>query len=99
RRYERRRFRRALAPDAGLALWPRGLKVRGMKLWKVVTLAGAALLVACAKAEKPQGTANVAEKTGLAAEGSKAPPFDATAHTGEHVSLTALRGKPVVLYF
>lgn len=32
-------------------------------------------------------------------EGSMAPQIEATAHNGERVSLAALRGKPVVLYF
>jgi len=52
---------------------------------------------ACAKSEPPKGA--VASPDGLVAEGSPAPPIDAVAHTGEHVSLAALRGKPVVLYF
>jgi len=38
-------------------------------------------------------------RSGLAAEGSVAPPIEAVAHDGQHVSLAALRGKPVVLYF
>jgi peroxiredoxin Q/BCP len=70
-----------------------------MKPWLGVAFASALVLAACTKSEKPQGTAAAAEKGGLAAEGSPAPPFDTTAHTGERVSLAALRGKPVVLYF
>jgi len=68
-----------------------------MKLW--VILASALVLTsgACTKSEQPQGTA--AAPQGLLAEGTPAPPIDTTAHTGEHVSLAALRGKPVVLYF
>src|SRR2546423_5431685 len=70
-----------------------------MKLWLLAALTVATGSAACAKGEKPQGGAAVAERTGLAPEGSLAPLFDATAHTGERVSLSALRGKPVVLYF
>jgi len=69
-----------------------------MKPWLAVAFASALAFAACTKSEKPQGAA-AAEKGGLAAEGSAAPPFDTTAHTGERVSLAALRGKPVVLYF
>ena len=47
----------------------------------------------------PSSTMRPSLPSTLAAEGSAAPPFDTTAHTGERVSLAALRGKPVVLYF
>jgi peroxiredoxin Q/BCP len=61
----------------------------------LVSLAGA-----CNKADKPAGsTAPASPASGLAAEGSAAPAIDATAHTGEHVTLAAFKGKPVVLYF
>jgi thioredoxin-dependent peroxiredoxin len=36
---------------------------------------------------------------GLVKEGSVAPAFDVVAHNGERVTLAALKGKPVVLYF
>ena len=35
----------------------------------------------------------------MVSEGSPAPDFDLASDTGEHVKLSALRGKPVVLYF
>jgi peroxiredoxin Q/BCP len=68
-----------------------------MKSWIVVACLVASLPAGCAKSDTAQGTA--ASPQGLVAEGSPAPPIDATAHTGEHVTLAALRGKPVVLYF
>jgi peroxiredoxin Q/BCP len=71
-----------------------------MKSRLVVACLLSAAPFACAKAEKPQGAAAApAPPEGLLAEGAAAPPIDVTAHTGEHVSLAALRGKPVVLYF
>jgi len=57
---------------------------------------------AAAPATPAAGATTAAATTapsGLAAEGSTAPPIDVTAHNGEHVSLAALRGKPVVVYF
>ena len=55
----------------------------------------------CAKAGgAPTGKgAEAPRPAGLVAEGSVAPPIETTAHDGQHVSLAALRGKPVVLYF
>lgn len=35
----------------------------------------------------------------MIAEGAVAPDFDVTSDSGEHVQLSALRGRPVVLYF
>ena len=35
----------------------------------------------------------------MVAEGTPAPDFELTADDGEHVRLSELRGKPVVLYF
>ena len=40
-----------------------------------------------------------ADYSKLAKEGAAAPPFEATAHNGQEVSLDKLRGKNVVLYF
>jgi peroxiredoxin Q/BCP len=56
---------------------------------------------ACDKQDKPAGStaAPTSPASGLAAEGSTAPAIDTTAHTGEHVTLAAFKGKPVVLYF
>jgi peroxiredoxin Q/BCP len=68
-----------------------------MKLWLGILCLLASALAGCAKSEQPQGSA-AAPQT-LLAEGTVAPPIDVTAHTGEHVSLAALHGKPVVLYF
>src|SRR5262249_5897772 len=68
-----------------------------MKPWVILACALASASGACTKSEQPQGAA--AAPTALLAEGASAPPIDTTAHTGEHVSLAALRGKPVVLYF
>jgi peroxiredoxin Q/BCP len=68
-----------------------------MKTWLGLLCLLAAVFAGCAKSEQPQGSA--AAPQGLLAEGVAAPSFDSTAHTGEHVSLASLRGKPVVLYF
>jgi peroxiredoxin Q/BCP len=68
-----------------------------MKLWLGVVCLLAVALGACAKSEQPQGSAPAPE--GPLAEGTPAPSIETTAHSGEHVSLAALRGKPVVLYF
>jgi peroxiredoxin Q/BCP len=67
-----------------------------MKPWVIVACALAASLPACTKSE-PQGSA-AAPQT-LLAEGTPAPPIDVVAHNGEKVTLAALRGKPIVLYF
>jgi peroxiredoxin Q/BCP len=68
-----------------------------MKLWLGILCLLASALAGCAKSEQPQGSA--APPQTLLAEGTVAPPIDTTAHTGEHVTLAGLRGKPVVLYF
>jgi thioredoxin-dependent peroxiredoxin len=70
-----------------------------MKPWLGLLCLLAAVPGGCAKSEQPQGSAAAAAPQGLLAEGAVAPNIDTTAHTGEHVSLAALRGKPVVLYF
>src|SRR5207237_1092977 len=38
-------------------------------------------------------------KDGLVAEGAVAPAFEGVTHDGQRISLAALRGRPVVLYF
>lgn len=58
-------------------------------------LAGAAL--ACAAPALAR--AGESAEPPLLSVGSAAPDFSATAHTGEAVRLSKLRGKPVVLYF
>jgi peroxiredoxin Q/BCP len=68
-----------------------------MKLWLGILCLLASAIAGCAKSEQPQGSA--AAPQNLLAEGTVAPPFDVTAHNGDHVTLAALRGKPVVLYF
>jgi peroxiredoxin Q/BCP len=71
-----------------------------MKLSYYFAFATVLTLGACTKSEPSRdGTAAPAPPSGLAQEGSPAPPIEVTAHTGEHVSLAALRGKPVVVYF
>ena len=40
-----------------------------------------------------------ARPDGLASEGARAPDIDAVAHDGQHISLAALRGRVVVVYF
>ena len=69
-----------------------------MKPWLLLACA-LPCAAGCAKAEKPQATAAATAPEGLVAEGATAPPIEVTAHTGEKVSLAALRGKPIVLYF
>jgi len=59
--------------------------------------------VACAKekapATEPAPVTVAVAPGGLVRVGSPAPPIEAVAHTGERVSLAALKGKPVVVYF
>jgi len=60
------------------------------------------LLVACERsesAEKKLQPPSAEKATSLARAGSPAPDFEVTAHTGETVRLSELRGKNVVLYF
>lgn len=72
-----------------------------MKRLSSVALVLVSFCGACSKTEAPAGGSSPATTTapGLAAAGSTAPAIDTTSHTGEHVTLAALRGKPVVLYF
>jgi thioredoxin-dependent peroxiredoxin len=49
---------------------------------------------ACSRFGSDQG-----RKGGLVTEGTMAPAIETTAHNGQRVSLVAMRGKPVVLYF
>jgi peroxiredoxin Q/BCP len=74
-----------------------------MKPWSSVSCAllVAALLGGCQSNQSdaaPPAAASVAP-SGLLAEGAPAPAVEATAHDGAHVSLAALKGKPVVVYF
>jgi thioredoxin-dependent peroxiredoxin len=67
-----------------------------------MALVFACALVACQSEKAPDKTsapATAPAAGGLAAEGSPAPPIEATAHDGTHVSMNALKGKPVVVYF
>jgi peroxiredoxin Q/BCP len=84
-----------------LALRLDGIKVWAMKTPHWSTLAVVCGLAACGKTDKPlEGAASSSPvPSGLAAEGLNAPAIETTAHNGQHVSLAALRGKPVVLYF
>jgi len=68
-----------------------------MKTWLVAALMFLAPVAACTRSAQPEGA--TAAPASLLTPGTQAPPFDVTAHTGEHVSLAGLRGKPVVLYF
>jgi peroxiredoxin Q/BCP len=64
-------------------------------------LCGAAA-AGCAKKETSAAGPSAlgpAAKTDLIAVGAPAPPIEAVAHTGERISLSALKGKPVVVYF
>ena len=71
-----------------------------MKRLFSVALLVAAVCGACNKAEQAStGAPAASSASGLVAAGSAAPAIDTTAHTGEHVTLAAFKGKPVVLYF
>ncbi|HEY3595874.1 MAG TPA: peroxiredoxin [Polyangiaceae bacterium] len=85
-----------------------------MKLWSSLTFVTVLALGACTKSEPTPASATptpnpvatpaaaapaTTAPAGLAAEGTQAPAIDTTAHNGEHVSLAALRGKSVVVYF
>ena len=77
-----------------------------MKYRSLVSIATSLLLLftasACQKTEKtdatPSATVSTA-KPALLEAGAAAPDIHATSQTGEAVSLAALRGKPVVVYF
>ena len=68
-----------------------------------------ALAAACGKSDpdktdqppaKPPEKPPVVERTvGVLSAGTPAPDFTATAHDGSTITLSALRGQPVVLYF
>ena len=73
-----------------------------MKRWTavmVVSIAGA--LSACQKSPSASSEPSSVEpaRTELLAVGAEAPSLRADAHNGETVDLSALRGKPVVVYF
>jgi peroxiredoxin Q/BCP len=71
-----------------------------MKPWSSLAIALVLTSSACTKSDPPKdGSSASAPQAGLAAEGSTAPAIETTAHNGQHVSLAALRGKPVVVYF
>jgi len=71
-----------------------------MKRLFSVALLLATVCGACNKADQPSTGAPVAASPpGLVTAGSTAPAIETTAHTGEHVTLAAFKGKPVVLYF
>lgn len=60
------------------------------------------LLAACGRSESPESAPqqpSAEGTTSLARAGSPAPDFEVTAHSGETVQLSRLRGKNVVLYF
>jgi peroxiredoxin Q/BCP len=69
-----------------------------MKLFLPLLLALACALGAC-QSNKTSEPAPAAPPSGLAVEGSPAPLIESTAHDGTHVSMAALKGKPVVVYF
>ena len=72
--------------------------IAGVSPWLLCCAAGG-----CAKkdtaAAGPSAIAAVAAPADLIAVGAPAPPIEAVAHTGERISLSALKGKPVVVYF
>jgi peroxiredoxin Q/BCP len=73
-----------------------------MKLFSPVVLVFACALSACQSDKTPEKTSAPAPAPAagsLAAEGSPAPLIEGTAHDGTHVSMAALKGKPVVVYF
>ena len=61
------------------------------------------ILAACRKAEEPPapkaGAGEAASRAGLLEVGAALPDLSARAHTGEELRLSALKGKPVVVYF
>jgi cytochrome oxidase Cu insertion factor (SCO1/SenC/PrrC family) len=66
-----------------------------------------ALCLACGKESKdepppaktPEKPPVVERSVGVLGAGAQAPDFTATAHDGSTITLSALRGQPVVLYF
>jgi peroxiredoxin Q/BCP len=69
-----------------------------MKLLSPLVLALACALGAC-QSNKTSESTPAAAPSGLAMEGSPAPVIESTAHDGTKVSMAALKGKPVVVYF
>jgi peroxiredoxin Q/BCP len=65
--------------------------------WLCLVLA--CVVGACSRSDKPQNGSTASAPAEVLSVGSTAPPIETTAHDGTHVSLAALRGKPVVLYF
>jgi peroxiredoxin Q/BCP len=73
-----------------------------MKLLSPLVVAFACALGACQSdkaSDKTSAPAPAPAPGGLVAEGSPAPLIESTAHDGTHVSMAALKGKPVVVYF
>ncbi|HEX9295895.1 MAG TPA: peroxiredoxin [Polyangiaceae bacterium] len=70
-----------------------------MKSLYWLSLVLACVLGACSRADKPQSGSTASAPAELLPVGSTAPAIEVTAHDGMHVSLAALKGKPVVLYF
>jgi thioredoxin-dependent peroxiredoxin len=71
-----------------------------MRAW-ILPLA-VSLQIGCERGEGPgnmKGEQGASARTALLTEGALAPEFVVTAHTGEEIRLSALRGKNVVLYF
>jgi thioredoxin-dependent peroxiredoxin len=62
-------------------------------------LSSCLLLTACLASGCAKAGSGTGPEGGLVKEGSVAPAIDAIAHSGERVSLAALKGKPVVIYF
>lgn len=68
----------------------------------VVSLGCVAALTGCSKKDAPTDVpvrASAPARSELLAVGDAAPDFDAVAHDGSAVKLSALRGKSVILYF
>jgi peroxiredoxin Q/BCP len=85
----------------------RRARVRSATAAWVLLVGAAGLLAGCKRAGEPplakdtgtSGSVAAPAAGELAKVGADAPNIEAIAHTGDKVSLAALRGKPVVLYF
>lgn len=73
------------------------------KLLAAVGVGAAVLVLGCSRAEPGQAatnaTASAASAPALLGAGAPAPNVTFALHTGEKLSLSSLRGKPVVVYF
>lgn len=63
------------------------------------TKANASAATETGEAPPPASAAQTNAAEGLLAVGAPAPPVEATAHSGDKVSLEKLKGKPVIVYF